>query len=1588
LNIISLGRTQEKAIMYRTRRLTADQRRGIILLVVLALLTLFAIVGISFVLYANSQATSSRYSRESESPVIPDMDPELLLASFLNQLIYDAPDDLGIYSAMRGHSLARSMYGYNSTNENGADLLYNTVPYNGTGRIWTQIGLPPSFTSVMMPDGQRLNDAHLINYQVFRNPNGTLVDGVKHDPERPGWRTDAQQPNVFTGGFNAPYTYPDLNNMYLGAVKAGPVLDQNGNQIAPAGTVLMPSFHRPWLFGAWDPNNPAGTPNWTNPHGKYLTLRPRPQEMGPGFPYPEDLGGDVKNLVGSPGSLVKDRNGNFQIANNDSFWMDLGAPIMIAGDGTKYKPLFAALIIDLDNRLNLNVHGNIRGKNPNNANGDKHASNQGFGPWEVNLGKVFNVPPPVDWTNTLFSGPPGSYVERGRYDPNSGGVPSTRFPPLNTALPGTGPHFYGPVDFDGCDETQQGAPSGKLVTRMNLTAWDPTAPTNDLVSFPRRPKGWDDGNNNERTNHPLLFNFFNPQKGNPATQFDTVFPISNMEAILRYGETNSPGLTSSLFRLVGTSFDPTNSQDTDKQAPVRRRGEVTTHSFGYGRAAMAPYWFSPTSEFLSWAVTDTAQPLNYYPKASTTTPMKFPQLPRNTVHVDSDFLTDWRSLSAALTKIDLNRDLTPYPVPPKVIPNPNVAFDPVLNPRTEYNTPAQIAQAQQALQDRQKFALDIYLRLVVATGAYHPYFNTAGPTLAQLQANRWLAQLAVNIVDYIDSDDIMTAFPWATFGNTNFLHGISSNSAEFPSNYVYGTELPRVVLNEVYAEYNWVRHTDMTHDLYQVDAWVELYNPLFRAPGNPLRACDYPGLTRTALQAAGELGDVFDPADEAANPPTISDPNQGFAPLQIQKSTGAFKNVYQLMITSNPSLASIRRTNNVKGQPDGVNYVGGTPTGFSTGNPPTPGLLKDAQGQACYVDDWGGTPATQKRRVIGPSGGIFQLDPTILTADYNTNPMNQGFYMAGSDQPFPSDGTPEPGYPGIPSLKTPRMSYQLTLPQGSTPDDPNQQPNIVLQRLANPYLPWDANVNPYITVDFIQAIDVQTAKKADGTTNGVTHRFSYGRKQPYYGHPGTQYLVKQLSPSGLPKLMHQPQHTFFRQNSFVNQATQLRPNNGDPTLELPFNWLTHLDRQLVSPLEILQVSAYRPHELLTMFNSQDLQPPNRGLNTHFAPWFDQQTRLYRVFEFLETNNRAAGVARGGRIPGLVNLNTVWDEEILQGLCSASAANDFNVNQDDVHNMFTSMMTSRTPGTIPGAMDRPFLGMGCGYSMSTNGGSIDAQHPLRGIGINDTFLRSNSPNADSTADGGQFGQRLFSLAAIKPVGGTHPNTNYQLLNKLFNNVTSRSNVFAVWVTVGFFQVTDETTRPVKLGAEIGKAENRHIRHRMFAIVDRTNLTQTTDTSGQIVPGGPPIFLSGQQVATETYGGRDHAVISVDGAELQGASLVGSYEGIPWSLYGNVNDPNNSTKISVLYGIDGASHTPLVNVQQPYTVEKVYGPMNTTPPRIVLNAPLSSFVPPGKLLISVPFGKPGSPNSNPGNPGPQQRFDPRSYPWVVRYFSIIN
>src|SRR5438105_8368199 len=129
----------------------SSSRQGVILMVVLILLTLFAILGISFALYADAQAKSAQISREAESVITgrPDVDAKHLVSYFLDQLIYDTNDTDGIYSALRGHSLGRLMYGYN-------DAGTNNIPWAGVGRLHDTTTSP--FASATGAAADKAND--------------------------------------------------------------------------------------------------------------------------------------------------------------------------------------------------------------------------------------------------------------------------------------------------------------------------------------------------------------------------------------------------------------------------------------------------------------------------------------------------------------------------------------------------------------------------------------------------------------------------------------------------------------------------------------------------------------------------------------------------------------------------------------------------------------------------------------------------------------------------------------------------------------------------------------------------------------------------------------------------------------------------------------------------------------------------------------------------------------------------------------------------------------------------------------------------------------------------------------------------------------------------------------------------------------------------------------------------------------------------------------------------------------------------------------------------------------------------------------
>jgi hypothetical protein len=1554
--------------MFHSRTHSASpRRRAVILMVVLVLLTLFAIVGLAFVLYANAEGEASRVYRETNiGNNVINISSNSLASFALGQFLFDTPDPQATsplgpgnypqygWSAIRGHSVARDIYGYDADSPGS-----NIFAFNGPGHLHITSDSPLNY------------DGHaLMSYVPWYTTPTYASENFVRDPERLAYRTPGGpfpdpmmvpvSKNPYGAGWNSSYTYPDGNHVFLGAV--------DGN-----GYVLARSFVRPYLvpknpnaaagpgqnqpYLPLDPNNPNYW-SWftnTNPNNaadvippqiatllKYTSLRPRNIDMDPSFPAPQ-LGGDVQNLTGYPGG-------------NDSVWLDLDYPVQVAPNGTKFKPLFAFFIMDMDGRLNLNVHGNIRG-------GGNHISNQGWGPWEVNLQSLANStqnPPQSgpEW-NKLFVGNAQVNVQ-GRYTPQGQPLNALYAPPSQAPVFKT-PRVYAQIDYDGSDDTLALLPQFPVPPGPGIGG-NPTGPFQPpqggappYASFPVFPNGYNNGSGTnptspmlsvERWNHPSVYDSQYPPNGNSR------FTTDNLTSLLNGGPNSTTATACSLGQLMPnnlSTFRLRNLTTTDSAAMDRAgltpwlwdRGAATPSApFGYGLAAPLqtkpnlPPAGGPTGPGPNSFTYSLAQRTGMVPATSDF------RLPNQTFPSPG---IDWRSFDAALGKVDLNRYLSPYPhqgqdqhspgtFNPQPLCNPNDRFD---NPIF----PPQVAQQWQwAVADRQNLANDIYRRLLAVTGVTAPA-TPASPTAAELAPRRWLAQLAVNIVDFIDEDEISTPFnfygtldglPAANIGLLGSATPVTPpnasgpipNDPDLPVYWVFGTELPKVVLMEAMAEIDKTLPATSPVKLY-----VELFNPmpsLAQLPNNTFPGTvdqqDNPNQQIPLFQPAAGSAPAYSPyivviadwnatngSDGLLNPPTNNDTRLG-RPNWIRTQadfngqatqigggnvgTGIAPQQFFMMV---PSIGGDKH-NTVKAGPAANN----TNNGPIAANTPT---IQNAQLQ-------------------------YNINTTAGAGKWTTAAPAPGTAATGQSAPPLMPPTTPPPWPGA----------------GQPIADDTTGINVLLRRLANPHLPYNPNplftagpnagspdptYNPYITVDYMQNVGIQ-----DETTPATQTSVSFYKTEPY----NSKVIQSYPTPAG-GKTTH----------SFGQFPTT---QNGQ------YHWLTHLDRQLISPMELLQVSGFEPWRLTQRF----LQ--GGGATWQYVNWYDESFRLYRAFEVLTTHNRAGGVSFAGRQPGMVNINTIYDPEQFFALADPQQGNAFYPPpaQALLKQMYNQMLILRSPGMQQGVpngqrlvtgTDRPFLGMGIGRmnnppsTPQAPGDPVsvndDGTQKASSTGIEDTFLRSYAGGPPNPT-----GPRLFDVAS-------QPNSyqTNELMRKMFGNITTRSNVFAVWVTVGFFQVAPggDLVRPVKLGAEIGAAQGNNIRHQFFTVIDRTRMmidpVQITTLNNQVLPNqlNQPMWVS---IGSAFSGNTPNTNIPYN---IQPGSIL------------TVDNGNGSEETIVVQAI---------GPPQPGGLPPIPGPGNWI-----------------YATFTKPHGAGANLNIN-GNPGPQTSFSITApqYPNLVLTYSVLK
>jgi len=297
-------------------------------------------------------------------------------------------------------------------------------------------------------------------------------------------------------------------------------------------------------------------------------------------------------------------------------------------------------------------------------------------------------------------------------------------------------------------------------------------------------------------------------------------------------------------------------------------------------------------------------------------------------------------------------------------------------------------------------------------------------------------------------------------------------------------------------------------------------------------------------------------------------------------------------------------------------------------------------------------------------------------------------------------------------------------------------------------------------------------------------------------------------------------------------------------------WQNHPDRDFASIGELLSIPLSAPWEITNSdmtWNSANSQGVFRGLNlssnrllTHTAGYKkflrtrdttngvpQAGNRWYRLFSFANILTRTDHFPsaqlpdqRKFRVPGRINLNTIrhpevlaalLDEPQLQGLTGRPfmvdtlGANRWNefVESRNGLDPFSKLFL---PGT---ATSRPFRDFGFIYRGEKS--------------IEDTLFRSLPADVKADPTNGWIeGRRLFGLGNAQ----TNSLSRLRLLSKIAGNTTTRSNVFHVFLQVSWFEAyRNPLNGNVRIGAPLKNATS----HRAFFVLDRSRILEHLNSS---------------------------------------------------------------------------------------------------------------------------------------------------------------
>jgi len=788
--------------------------------------------------------------------------------------------------------------------------------------------------------------------------------------------------------------------------------------------------------------------------------------------------------------------------------------------------------------------------------------------------------------------------------------------------------------------------------------------------------------------------------------------------------------------------------------------------------------------------------------------------------------------------------------------------------------------------DRQLMARDIYVLLYTLGGGKDNIDYRADNSANALYSNAQLkemAQFAVNVVDALDPDDVITTFeydknladgwglgdnPYHTGDETTLATSLSISSQAGQRAVVYGVEAQKLTLSEFLAiKADKVEDSSMNpydHGATEYDdkkdryfSFLELRNVNQQTVSFANDAWQIRLEPRT--NAAGISGDYSD-LDSLSADPTLNDTHKRRLTLRSGSvGGGGIFNIRSAGDNENTdSMTSMPRPSFFRVDP---NFSGGTPN-LTTIAP------QDTTTAAIDL-------------ITDSDTTVFRL---TSEADTVTPISNRGDFLNASN-------TDPSGTPNFSSLTfivrlMRRAHLGRNAPAVNNPADNSD----------NPWVEVDSMVVSGMKDFALSEMDMTTAIQ-----NKLNPLKSFERKQPLHARGSGQALHADGNAG-----------SSFRANSVGTTnsntgsgdvgvdgangvATVDDDSDGstDDASELGWAfsddrprfdiWQPHFDRDFASIVELLSVPVIGPNrvtrDLATESGVQTRTDTStmvdRANDVYFAgvrKFLDpsgpddtdfgntspncDDNRWYRILEFFEVPTRIhrqlGNPLADPRVPGRINLNTIRHPAVLAALLDDSDAITLNQAGSAVHPQLNATHLSggdwwrefaesrdakdfgltndpHIPGT-PGS--RPFRS----FDYATGFTSTGTVNNLR----ENTIFRSLPTDISSANPNPRL---LFELTTNNEHLGSaglnkiDVHTRNRLLSKIAANTTTRSNTFIVFMSVAYFEATGTGTTtygsPVQIGERMSPEDPARTAnqpdYRGFFVIDRTRAEQAFEPS---------------------------------------------------------------------------------------------------------------------------------------------------------------